>query len=720
MFKPCFIESDRVTKEHIANDGNRFLIGNLHLGIRGTLDEYKKEEMVGLNLPFIYDQYQDQWREPINVPNPIYAHLVVNGKRLHVLEDYFKHHQSLDISTGVFSRTTVFHVDDIEVTFHSERFVSETLKRTIYVSYQITTNKRAHVEFVTGIDGNIWEINGPHLSSYTWEQDQHVLKLSTETRELKRWIGVEEETKAFFNHDVHYDKTKLTYMRTFVFDTEPHDIYHLEKVAYIFVDEKEPSTFQTYEEAYQEQIKSWQHKWDIAEVKVIGNEEANKALNYSIYHLLMLTPIDENTQSIPARGISGQTYKGAVFWDTEMFLLPFFLNVNPKAARSIVEYRIHTLEGAIAKAKSYGYKGAFYPWESQEKGIEACTDYNVTDVFTHRLVRTYFRDKQIHISADVVFGIWSYYKRTNDISILVEGGADVILACARFYQDYSYYHFNKKRSEFLDVLGPDEYHERVNNNAFTNRMIKFVFDVLRKTDTLLKTYDPSFYQQWSTINTDDVSVQDLILFGETIYVKEPLGNGLIEQFDGYMSLRDISLKELLSKRLHPNEYLGGHGLAGDTKIIKQADVITMLYLFQRDYSVDVMKTNFDYYEPKTEHGSSLSASMYALVSCLIGEPNYAYPLFMKSASVDLTGQSKTYAGGIYIGGSHPAAAGGAYMTAIYGFAGLELNDEHQMAFNSHLPDNIEGLSFSIRIKQDIYRVEINRQQVTIKKEKASD
>jgi len=180
-------------------------------------------------------------------------------------------------------------------------------------------------------------------------------------------------------------------------------------------------------------------------------------------------------------------------------------------------------------------------------------------------------------------------------------------------------------------------------------------------------------------------------------------------------LHDTSLPSLLSKRLHPNEYLGGYGLAGDTQIIKQADVITMLHLFPNDYPTAIQEANWNFYEPRTEHGSSLSASMYAMVACRIGNPNYAYPLFMKSATVDLTGQSKHYAGGIYIGGTHPAANGGAYMTAVYGFAGLSIEND-KLHVEPHLPDSITQIEFDIYHHNHWQHIVVNRDSSVINEE----
>ena len=193
---------------------------------------------------------------------------------------------------------------------------------------------------------------------------------------------------------------------------------------------------------------------------------------------------------------------------------------------------------------------------------------------------------------------------------------------------------------------------------------------------------------------------------------KPNQQNVIEQFDGYFKLKDVKKEVLLKERLHPNEYLGGHGLFGDTQIIKQADVITMLYLFKDLYTLDVLRDNFNYYEPRTEHGSSLSASMYALVACMMKNPDYAWPHFIKSATADLTGNTKQYAGSIYIGGTHPAAAGGAYLTIVYGFAGLKFVDDKPV-LEPVLPTQINSLRFRVIHLNKQYEIFVSKDKNTI-------
>ena len=186
-------------------------------------------------------------------------------------------------------------------------------------------------------------------------------------------------------------------------------------------------------------------------------------------------------------------------------------------------------------------------------------------------------------------------------------------------------------------------------------------------------------------------------------------DNVIEQFDGYFKQEDCSLKTVRERLSDPKEYWGGdHGVAGATQIIKQADVIAMLALFPEDFSEEEVKANYDYYEPRTEHGSSLSACMYALTACRMGSPALSWEHFIKSASIDIIGGGKQWAGDIYIGGTHPAANGGAWMITVLGYAGLSVRNG-RIVLDPHLPEDITELEFPVELRGKRYKITVNRE-----------
>ena len=322
-------------------------------------------------------------------------------------------------------------------------------------------------------------------------------------------------------------------------------------------------------------------------------------------------------------------------------------------------------------------------------------------------MRTYFRDKQIHITAAVVYGLWKYERWTGDSSFWLNGGAEVLVEAARFYRSCLLQRLDGDCYELRDVVGPDEYHERVHNNAYTNEMARFVFQRAAAVFAWMKDRHPTAY---AALETKLGFEGELPLFAEAagkLKRQPPNTAGVIPQFDGYFHLEDASLDTVRGRLKDPREYWGGNGVASDTQIIKQADVMALLFLLPKAYPAGCAAPNYRYYLPRTEHGSSLSACMYALNACKLGLPDDAYPLFMKSARADLANGGKQWAGLVYIGGTHPAAAGGAYMTMLWGFLGLALEGDH-MRFSPKLPEKWQAVTLRFTRQGKHYEVTATR------------
>lgn len=675
-------------KDDIISYGNMFLLGNGHLGYRGTLEEYGKNEMVGLNVVGFYDRHQDKWRESINLPNPFY--LAIKGYS--VLENKpISHEIKLDILHGTFSRKTVYQ----ELIISSTRFISSSKDQLLMTRYQIEAKEDKVINITIGLDSDIYEINGPHFLEKSIKINGKYVLFYGITNENKK-VSLNAHYK--FPKDCEIIKTENgKYMlslsikkgKKYVFYMRADIIEHKKKKV------NEPIHSRIYRSYLKEHQINFAKLFQKSDVKIVGNPNLQFGIRYSIYHLLILA--NENyTTSIPARGVSGETYKGAIFWDTEIFLLPFYTLTHPKFARNLLMYRINTLKGAKRKAKEFGYRGAFYAWESQDNGDEACSKYNVTDPITNAPVRTYFNEKQIHISADIVYALNNYLLLTGDTSILDDGGYEVMKQVTLFFMSYAkkekgIYHIN-------DVIGPDEYHERVNDNAFTNYMAY-------KSSNITINW---FEKKKTKTESDLKFINKAKKFVNHLYLPKPNENGIIEQFDGYFAKEDTTVDIVRSRLRFKNEYWGTeNGVAYPTRIIKQADVLAMICLLKEMFPLDIIRKNYDYYYSYTEHGSSLSASMYAMSGFWIGEDEKAYEMVEKSANIDLGTNQKMFAGGIYIGGTHPASAGGAYMSLVYGLGGLNYDDKN--IYLSPVPlKKMKSISFFITYKDKQYSCKINK------------
>lgn len=709
------IKAEKYQKDLIPFWGNHFLNGNGYFGIRGTLEEYRKEHMPCINMAGIYDQVGDAWRESVNAPNPLYTYIVVDGVKYTLPEaEPFAHTQALDFYQGIHTRETVWQTPKGKVTVTCERFASMANQHAIGMKYSLSSDFDGKAEIYTGIDGDVWDINGPHFVSVDLSEKDGALSVIGTTGEKGITVETTEAISADFEAISEIWKDEKTLLHHLSFDLEKGKVYTVQKCALVAssVDDnpcKDEVESLSYESLKDESVKAWEKIWELSKVEIDGDEEAMHALNYSIYHLNCIAPRNLKGKSIPARGLSGQVYKGAVFWDTEMFMIDYYIHTDPAVAKTLLEYRIDTIDGARTKAKEYGLNGAYYAWESQEGGFEACSDFNVVDVFTKRPMRTHFRDKQYHVSAAVVYAFMKYIDATGDYSILTEGGLETIIECARMYRSLLLKKADSDFYEIHDVVGPDEYHERVNNNIYTNKMAKFTFETAANLIDYAKANYKDCYEKLDS--TYDLGKLSAVFAdsAEHIFIREPNEEQVIEQFDGYFSLEDASVAEVRSRLLDEKEYWGGaYGVASQTKVIKQADAVAMLSMFKNDYSQEVMKKNWEYYEPRTEHGSSLSACMYSLLSCYIGNPEAAYPLFIKSAKADLLPGGKEWAGLIYIGGTHPASEGGAWIVAVKGFAGIEIKDGKLTATPS-MPKHWKGMRFKLLVHGKVYQVNINEQ-----------
>lgn len=671
-------------KDNIINDGNTFLLANGHIGYRGTLEEYTKEQLVSLNIVGVYDQYKDKWRESLNLPNPFFVKCFVDDKEISILnEEPLNHSLDLDLTKAVLRRETEFK----DIIISSTRFVSHKTDSLLGERYSVKAKKDLHLSLTFGVDLDVYEINGPHYVQKQVIRKNNRLVFNGFTNEddvifltyIHSLEGSTEYKESLFKKDIYLKKGEEISFEMFALVEEEDDSkLNIEEVSSCGFD----ALLKEHENAFF-------NKYMDSHVEIKGDEDADFEMRFSIYQLLCVG--DENRcRGIPARGCSGQTYKGAIFWDSEMFLIPFFTLTNPIVARNSLVYRINTLKGAMAKAKEFNYEGAFYAWESQDTGLEACSKYNVTDPKTGEPIRTYFNEKQIHISADIVYAFDRYVKLTNDYSILQEGGLEVMYQCALFFVTFA-----KKVGDLwhiLDVIGPDEYHERINDNAFTNYMAKHAIELAVK------------YLKNKKVNPNKSHIEDVTRFENfinSLYIPRPV-SGVIEQFDGYFKLEDVTLENLKKRIKDPKEYWGGeNGVASKTKIIKQADTCALVALLEDEFDEDVKKNNFEYYYPRTEHGSSLSSGMYSRLAFRLNNLDEAYKMFRKSASIDIVGSNKLYAGGIYIGGTHIASSGGAYLSLLYGCLGFKYEDG-KIKLDPHLPKTFESLEFNITLNNKKY------------------
>ncbi|MGE5164055.1 MAG: glycoside hydrolase family 65 protein [Sphingobacteriales bacterium] len=432
---------------------------------------------------------------------------------------------------------------------------------------------------------------------------------------------------------------------------------------------------------------TWLARWQASDVRIEGDPAAQRALRFAIYHLVSAANPQDDRVSIGARGLSGSAYKGHVFWDTDIFMLPFFVLTYPAAARALVMYRYHTLAAARAKAARLGCRGAFYAWESTDSGEDVTPPFVVAP--DGQVVRILTGEQEQHISADVAFGVWNYWHATGDDQFLVEVGAEILIETARFWasraqrEEDGCYHIR-------GVIGPDEYHETVDDNAYTNGMAQWNLEAAAEIANLVAERWPEPSQALSRrlgIEPDEPRRWQQV--ARDLYTGFNERTGLFEQFRGYFDLEEIDLAAFVPRNA-PMDVLLGRERIRRSKVIKQPDVVMLVHLLWDRMPPDVRKANFEYYEPRCAHGSSLSPAIHATVAARLGDTALAERYFRQAAEIDLADNMGNAAGGI-----HAAALGGLWQAVVLGFAGLHLGGESP-EHRTNLPASWRSLSVRIQ------------------------
>ena len=447
--------------------------------------------------------------------------------------------------------------------------------------------------------------------------------------------------------------------------------------------------------------RAWFERWRLSDIEIDGDAKIQKALRFATYHLISAVNPDDERVSIGARALTGDAYLGHVFWDTEIYLLPFYVFTWPEAARALLMYRFHTLPGARAKAAKLGYRGALYAWESTDTGEET-TPEKVIDS-EGRLIPVLCGLEEHHISADVAYAVWQYWRATLDDEFFLAAGAEILLETARFWASRATLE-SDGRYHIRGVIGPDEYHETIDDNAFTNVMaawnIERGLDVIAALGERWAEHEQCLRKRLALENAELAHWTDVA--NRLVRGHDP-HTGMIEQFAGYFGLEDIDLSAYAS-RTAPMDVVLGRARTAASQVVKQADVIALFALLPDLYDRSTQQRNFSWYERRCGHGSTLSPALHALVAARLGAVDLAERYLCQTADIDLDSPTVSSAGGIHI-----AALGGLWMATVFGFAGFRAMAE-ELAFDPVLPEKWRSLAFRIQWRGRLIHVHVDGEQ----------
>ncbi len=683
-----------------------FSLGNGYLGLRGSFEEGIKDETSdrGAYINGIYDYYPYvyNWRRTaypprghsmLNVADYNIIAARINDEQVNVLDDDVTDYKRvLDMRSGLLTRSFLWTAPGAAAHVTIERFVSMARPHCVAYRYSVTpVDINAQIEFESSIDGDVKNVNWKKRALHTIHLGDRngAIFLTQRTSESNFSLGFAAL------HKTSGDFTSLKHtvdgerVNTLVaFNGRPNQACILEKYVAIFdsrdipeaelvnaaIREAESAAEAGFDALLKEHADYWADFWNDADLQIVGDDAAQQGVRYALFQLAQSTGRDGKT-NCGANGLTGEAYNGHVFWDSEMYILPAFLYSRPEIARSMMEYRYWILPEARKRAQELEHPGACFSWESisgEECGwiFEAATD-------------------QYHLQSDIAYAIIKYYEATGDDDFLTNYGAEVLFETAKCMAHRGAFIPLKDNKFCINVVcGPDEYTPAVDNNCYTNCLCKLHLDYAEK---LARRMEREFPQKWADLCSRlELTDEELDLWrraSDNMYIPYDEKLGINPQDDQFLYRDPVDVNELKKRgyilmNMHPLNLWR-------FQVAKQADVVLLNLVLGNWFSPELKKANFDYYEPKTIHDSSLSPSIHSIMASEIGYREKAYEYFTRTARMDLDDVKGNTAGGC-----HTACMGGSWMTIVYGFGGMRVYDG-KVHLDPYVPEDWESYSFKI-------------------------
>jgi kojibiose phosphorylase len=700
-----------------------FTTGNGYLGTRGSLAEGHEGALPGTFLRGIFDHHDSAVPDLVKAPDWMALAVMVNGIRLDATSvSVVRHRRTLDMQEGTVFRDTVFEDwQGRRTRLETVHFASRADQHLCCLQAQITPeNHTAAIVVHSGIDGTGYNLDrrpiytepppdDPQMKWHKWAKSKHLeetareqlpdgIYLETRTIDTGVTIGYAALTTVSPAAGSDVEQRRKYIEQAFGAQVVAGETLTVEKLVAVYtsrdvaaasvrpacVDELRRHAAAGFATCRERNRAAWQAKWADSDVTVDGDADATRAVRFNIYHLLIAANESDPRVNIGANALSGERYRGHAFWDTEVFMLPFFIYTQPETARALLLYRYHTLDGARRNARDGGFRGARYAWESADTGVETTPKWTWDGA--HRI---WMGEEEIHVTAAVAFGLMAYVAATGDNALMTDYGAEILFETSRFWasrlEAMPDGHYALSR-----VVGPDEFHEHVDNSAYTNYLVRWhLQQAARVYADLAVTHPGELADLADRIGLKPNEVDEWLTRAEQIRLPARNENGVIEQFDGYFGLETLPVThDGNDMPVYPPGY-HHYNLAG-AKLLKQADVVMLTYVLTDEFGDEVKRANYEYYEPLTLHKSSLSTAIHSIMGIEVGDPRRAVQYFRRAALVDLVDNQGNTAEGIHI-----ASAGGTWQMMVCGFGGFRVRNG-QMTFKPWLPPDWNAVDFRLK------------------------
>ncbi len=695
-----------------------FTIGNGYLASRGTLEEGYPGEWRTTFLHGVFDFVPIAYTEIANMPDWTAVIVVIDGEQFALNSGTVQEYRrSLDLRTGELTRSLRWTSPNGAVArLEFRRFASLADEHLAVVTVRVTPEQVSSVQIqipIVSAAGNLndksWLVQHSfHLATLDEEDVSGVLVRTSEDRYQ---VAIASRTTPVGQGVSTRWRTPGAVSSVVEFAASAGESVGVDKVvAYQSNRDGEQDVLAaaaarvrgagSVAELAEANAARWARDWEMCDIEIDGDDEAQLALRFNIFHMLAVGPRNDDRVNIGAKALSGFGYRGHAFWDTEIFILPMFIHTLPEVARNLLDYRYNLLGPARERSAAEGHQGARFPWESADTGVEGTPAFVPDWADRTKLIRIWAGDIEIHISADVAYGAWTYWHATGDDEWFIARGAELVLETARYFVSRA--EWDEGRAHYRDVIGPDEYHDHVDDNAFTNAMARW--NIRQALTVLHWLRDQAPERADDLVAQLDLTDEALATWAATAeaIVVPILDDGRIPQFSGYFDLHDVDMAAYEPRTKSMHEVFGIEG-ANDHQALKQPDVLMATLLLEDDFTDAVRQANYDYYTPRTDHqyGSSLGPSMQAIIAARAGLADDAIAHFNRANLADLSDVRGNANDGI-----HAASCGGVWQAIVFGFAGVKVHPDGTVTTDPALPERWTRVAFKLMVRGVKHHIEI--------------
>jgi len=693
----------------------------------------------------------------VNLPNWLVLKLIIEGEETMGVSnvELLSYRHELDVRAAVVMREVRFRDRaGRETTLRSRRFVSMAHVHQAGIEWTVTPeNWSGRVEIISALDGRVTnrgvaryrELEGRHLDPVSPRTfGAEVIALKVQTRQSNLYVAEAARTRAYRGAELVAVERNLYQMEDYIqqvlaFDVREGEPVRVEKMVAFYTSHdraisetlgsagKSVARYPSFAEALERHHRAWEELWEVCDLRLPGNERVQLLLRVHISHILQVCSrhTADLDAGVPARGLNGEAYRGHVFWD-ELYVYPFLNFRLPEITRELLMYRYRRLGEARAAAREAGFRGAMFPWQSGSEGKEETQTVHLNPLSGHW--EPDLSHNQRHVNAAIFYNVWSYCEATQDVAFLRDYGAEMMLEITRFWASIAHFSPERDRYEIHGVMGPDEFHEKyrgaeqggLRNNAYTNVMVAWSCETAGKVLELLPESRREALQARLGLTEEEIVTWQRM--SRKMFVPFH-GDGIISQFEGYEELEELdwdAYREKYGNVQRLDRILRAEGDDPDRyQLAKQADTVMLFFLFPErelrrlferlgyEYGPDTARTNIDYYDKRTSHGSTLSFITHAGALAAI-EPESSWERFMVALESDIGDVQ----GGTTKEGIHMGVMSGTLDLIQRGYVGSEIRDG-VLYFDPRLSDRLEGLSFAMQFRGTPIRVTLRRGELTV-------